>query len=434
MSASSPSVTTPPPSPFPRSTVIGMLLVGALAFVALLWFLGHDSGGSGNDGGAHVGGKGLTGFAGLAQMLEAEGLDVQRLRNPTLVESTPGLLVLTPPAEAEGKDIARIVEQRRRIGPTLVITPKWLAAGANAKKAKRGWVQIFGTNAPNWPGFADNVAVAIGKTDGPPAQGWRSAWARGRLPDDRQVESGSGKGLVPLVRSGDGRILAAWLDDDGYYPALNLLAGIDADYGGNDDEIYPVVLVFEPDLLDNWGLADKATAKLARDIVLSTADDREQPITFDMTLNGFGAQRNLLTLAFEPPFLAATAALILAALALAWRAFNRFGPALALAPDYARGKTALVANAAGLIRRAGRVHLVAAPYADAARERVAHALGLPKGLPAEKIDRLIDAAQERRGLPGPRFSEAAKALRAARKSHDLTRRAHALREIERQLT
>lgn len=420
--------------PFPRSTVIGILLVGALAFVALLWLLGHDTGGSGNDGGAHVGGKGLTGYAGLAQMLEAEGFDVKRQRNRLQLESAPGLLVLTPPAEADGKAIARLVDARRLIGPTLVIAPKWMAVGLNSKKAKRGWVQVFATSASNWPGFADNVSVAIGEKDSAPARGWRTANGGGKLPDDRQVESGSGKGLMPLVRSGDGRILAAWLDDDGYYPELNRLAGIDPGHGGDNEDIYPVVLVFEPDLLDNWGLADRATALLARDLVLATADDSAQQITFDITFNGFGAQRNLLTLAFEPPFLAATVALLLAAIALAWRAFNRFGPALALAPEYARGKSALVANAAGLIRRAGRVHLAAAPYADASRERIALALGLPKGLDPDRIEQLIDAAQERRGLSGPRFSEAARTLRASRKPHDLTRRAHALQEIERQLT
>lgn len=410
-----------------------MLLVGALAFVALLWFLGNSTGGSGNDGGAHVGGKGLNGFAGLAQMLESEGLDVQRLRNRQTIESTPGLLILTPPAGAEGKDIAKVVDARRYIGPTLVIAPKWFATGLQSEKAKRGWVQILSTNPPEWPGFADNVTVEIGDEKSAPASGWRLGQRRGELPDDRQVEYGSGKGLVPIVNAGNGKILAAWLDDDGYYPGLNDLAGIDPDYGGDDEDLYPVVFVFEPDLMDNWGLADKATALLARDLVLATADNRSQPFAFDMTFNGFGASRNLLTLAFEPPFLAATICLFLAALAVAWRALHRFGPALTQGPEIAMGKAALVGNAAGLIRRAGRVHLAAAPYADAVRERIALALGLPRGLSHEEIERLIDAAQARRSIPGPTFSNAARHLRDARKPHDVTKRALVLQQIERLL-
>lgn len=426
-------MTAPQASPFSRGSVIGILLVGALAFVALLWFLGNDTGGSGNNGGAHVGGHGLNGYAGLARMLEAEGLDVVRQRNRRALETAPGLLILTPPADAEGKDIAKVVDARRYLGPTIVVTPKWFATGVNSGKAKRGWVQLLATQAPEWPGFADNVTVDIGGDKSQPAGGWRLGNRRGRLPDDLRVESGSGDGLVPLVRGGDGRILAAWLDDDGYYPALNRLAGIDPDRGGDDDDLYPVVLVFEPDLLDNWGLGDKATAMLARDLVLATADNRSQPFAFDMTFNGFGASRNLLTLAFEPPFLAATICLLLAALAVAWRALHRFGPPLRHGPEIAPGKAALVANAAGLIRRAGRVHLVAAPYADATRERIALALGLPRGMAPDEVERQIDATQQRRGHEGPLFSQAAKHLREARKPHDLARRALVLQAMERHL-
>ncbi|HQS68783.1 MULTISPECIES: DUF4350 domain-containing protein [unclassified Novosphingobium] len=425
-------------SPFSRGTVIGMLLVGALSFAALLWFLGNNTGGSGNNGGAHVGGKGLTGFAGLAKMLEADGLEVQRLRNRKALESAPGLLILTPPAEAEGKEIAKIVAARRYIGPTLIVAPKWLAMDANSSKAKRGWVQIVSTTTPEWRGFADDVTVELSNGKKPPAGGWRvidrtGETRRGKLPDDTVVESGSGKGLVPIVNAGNGKVLAAWLDNNGYYPALNDLAGIDEDYGGDDEDAYPVVLVFEPDLMDNWGLADRDTALLARDLVLATADDRDAPIAFDMTFNGFGASRNLLTLAFEPPFLAATICLFLAALAVAWRALHRFGPALQSGPEIALGKAALVANAAGLIRRAGRVHLASAPYADAVRERIALALGLPRGLAPDEVERQIDVTQERRAIPGPTFSSAARHLRDARKPHEVTRRALVLQQIERLL-
>lgn len=421
------------PSPFSRGTVIGMLLVGALSFAALLWFLGNSTGGSGNNGGGHVGSKGLIGFAGLAKMLEAEGLDVQRLRNRQALETAPGLLILTPPAGAEGKEIAKIVDARRYVGPTLIIAPKWFAMDANSSKAKTGWVQVVSAGTPEWRGFADNVTVELGDPKSLAAGGWKIGDRRGKLPDDQVVESGYGKGLVPIVNAGNGKVLAAWLDDGGYYPALNDLAGIDPDYGGDDEDAYPVVLVFEPDLMDNWGLADQATALLARDLVLATADDRDAPIAFDMTFNGFGASRNLLTLAFEPPFLAATICLFLAAVAVAWRALNRFGPALKGGPEIALGKAALVANAAGLIRRAGRVHLAAAPYADAVRDRIALALGLPRGISPEEVERLIDTAQERRAIPGPPFSTAARHLRDARKPHDVTRRALVLQQIERLL-
>jgi hypothetical protein len=421
-------------SPFSPRTVLGMVLIGALAFVALLWFLGTE-GGNANNGGGHVGGRGLNGYAGLAALLEADGLEVGRARSKNALEQV-GLLILTPPADAKGADIAKVVDARRTIGPTLVVTPKWMAANARAgmrSKTPAGWVRIVGTAPPSWAGFHDEITVDMGKDDGPRAGGWRTADRHGRLPDDRRILSGSGKTLVPLVKSGDGRVLAAFVADDGYYPALNGMAGINNSFGGEDSDLYPVVFVFEPDLLDNWGLADRHTAMMARELVLDAAGGRSQPVMFDLTLNGLGASRNLLTLAFEPPFLAATICMLLAALAVGWRAFNRFGPAQVGARAIALGKSALVANSAGLIRRTGRVHLVAAPYADAARERLVVALGLPRGRSTADSEIAIDRVRAGRGLTGPGFAESAARLRAARKGHDVVRRAAALQQIEKEL-
>ncbi len=411
---------------FGRGTVIGMVLIGMLAFVALLYWLGN-SGGNANNGGAHAAGRGLTGYAALAAMMEADGFEVVRGRNKAALNGV-GLLVLTPPAEAKGEDIAKIVDAHRHVGPTMVITPKWAAMPIqNNPKAKRGWTEIVGTALPNWPGFEDGVSVDLGR-----ARGWHGGGRWGRLPDGKTVLSGSGKGLAPLVTSDSGRVLAAWVSDDGYYPALEQFIGVH-DIGGDDSEIYPLVLVFEPDLLNNRGLADEQTGLMARDLMLAAADGRSQPITFDMTLNGLGATRNLLTLAFEPPFVAATASLFLAMLAVAWRAFNRFGPARVRAREIAAGKTALVGNSAGLIRRAGRIHLISGPYADAARERLVAALGLPRGRTGEESEAAIDRVQERRGLAGPPFSHVAARLRAARRRDDVTKRAAELQKIEKEL-
>jgi hypothetical protein len=418
------------PSTFGRGTVIGMVLIGLLAFVALLWWLGNG-GGNSNDGGSHVGGRGLNGYAALAAMLEADGLEVMRARSKDGLNQV-GLLVLTPPPFAKGEDIAKIVDARRSIGPTLIIAPKWNASRPyNNPKAKRGWTVIDGTQAPDWRGFADDVAVRLGDTKSAPARGWQGGGRSGPLPDDRQVLSGEGDNLAPLVTGGDGRILAAFLADDGYYPQLEKFGGVTTD--GEDGDKYPVIFVFEPDLLDNWGMADRRTGLMARDLVLAAADNRSQPITFDLTLNGLGGTRNLLTLAFEPPFLAATACLLMAMLAVAWRAFNRFGPPRRAMLEIALGKSALVGNAAGLIRRARRLHLISAPYADAARDRLVIALGLPRGRSADESDAAIDHVIARRGLAVMPFSIAAARLRDARKPDEVARRAADLQRIEKEL-
>ena len=421
------------PAAFTQRGVIALVVFGVLAFVAMLYGLSAATGGSANDGNAHAGGKGLNGFAGLVALLDADGFDVGKVRDPSGLARL-GLLVLTPPADADGAKLERIVAARRRIGPTLVIAPKWLAAKTQSLKAKRGWVILGGVAPPQWKGFHDEIGVELGKLATAAARTWHAGAFSGSLPEAQAVESAGGRGLIPLVTSGDGKQLAALVGDEGQYDALYDFAGVSQDIGGGDAALYPLVFVFEPDLLNNWGLADERTALMARALVLATGGSKRVPIMFDLTLNGYGHSRSLVDLAFRPPYLAATLCLLFAALATGWRAFVRFGPPRLRARTIALGKTALVDNSAGLIRRARRLRLVTTPYATMMRERIALLLRLPRGLDPEATEAAIDAAQARRAPALPPFSQTAEALRAARGPHDLARHAVALQTIEKALT
>lgn len=426
-------------NPFDPRMVLALLGFGALVFVALLYMIGAGmTGGDPNDGGGHIGGKGLNGYAALGQYLEKRGYAVSRVQSEAALDQ-PGLLVLTPPHGAEGKAIETIVSQRRRIGPTLVITPKWHAAPypVGTKGVKKGWVNLFRADTPDWPGFLDDVTVKVEpmRSGGKVAR-WSGAGLSGALPVSESVESGAGKTLIPLVTGAqDARVLAGFIADDGYYEALEALGETDfVATEDADEEFYPLVVVFEPDLLDNYGMADAANARLAERLVAAALDGETKTVAFDLTLNGYARSANLLTLAFKPPFLAATLCLLMAALAVAWRAFNRFGPPRLGTRAIAFGKRALVDNAAGLIRRTRRLHLIAPPYADAARERLARALGLSAHADAAATEAAIDRALAARHPDLPPFSVRTAALRAARKPLDLLRAAQDLHALERTLT
>ncbi len=421
------------PSPFGPRGVLALVGIGALAFVALLYALGAGlTGGGGNDGGGHALSRSLTGYAALAELAERAGMKTEVVRDPSALDEE-GLLVLTPPHDADAAELDRIVRERRYAGPTLVVTPKWfgMPLPAEATQGKAGWVMLGGGSSPEWRGFHDEISLDLPEGKETVAVQWRAQGRRGTLPDPKFVQTGSGMGLVPLIRptSGSG-MLAGYSSDDGRYPALLDFSGAGAPLGGGDEDLYPVIFVFEPDLLDNYGLAHRETALGALALLRAANAGGAGPIRFDVTLNGLGRTRNLLTLAFTPPYLAATLALLMACFVAGWRAFNRFGPPRVGVQAIAYGKTALVENSAGLIRRAGRLRLLGAPYAALVATRLVRLLGLPPGASAEAID----TAQSRRGLPGPTFSELAAALAAARTPHDLIRRAAALRSLEKALT
>ena len=180
-------------------------------------------------------------------------------------------------------------------------------------------------------------------------------------------------------------------------------------------------------------MARPQSAELAERLVRAAGVSPGGPVLFDLTLNGLGQSANLLTLAFTPPFLAATLCLLLAAVVTGWRAFLRFGPPFMPDRAIAFGKLALVANAAGLMRRSGRLHLLANPYADRARERLAQALALPSALDAEAAGHAIDRALASRRPDAEPFTALVERLKAARGPHDLLKAARDLHALERML-
>lgn len=432
-------------NPFTVRTALALVLFGCGMFVALLWMIGSGLGeGRANNGGAHAEGRGLNGYAALSDYLERRGFTVRHGRSEKS-HKEPGLLVLTPPANMDGKAIDKIVAARRAIGPTLVITPKWNAfpTGAGDTSAKSGWVHLAGPSGVQWRGFLDNLTLyPVGGGKNPARLDWFARGIRGTFPQRALAMAGKGPGMAPLVLSANGRdVFAAYLDD-GYYPNLAALSppGWPTEADEDEGEVYPLVMVYDADLLDNYGMARQPSAQLAEALVraaLSDADGQAsgpQSVTFDLTLNGIKRSDNLLTMAFSPPFLAATLCLLLAAGAVGWRAFLRFGPPRVPGRAIAFGKRALVANSAGLIVRSRRYHLLGPPLAEAARQRLVRAFALPRDRdPASELAALDQAARAA-GAGDHAFSEISARLSQARNQRDLVKAAHELHALERTLT
>lgn len=415
-------------SPFSRGAVFGIVMVGFLAFFAMLYFMSvGDTGRTDDNGDAHAASNGLAGYSALARLLDAEGYDVTLSREEGGLDSD-GLLVMTPPAFSDAEELSRILRRRAYIGPTLVIVPKWMTLGfppnlpaEEAEKIKQGWVQLGGAGVPDWLEELDKpYALEATLTASKPGQTsaaakWTDFQASGKLPEATIAGLSRADGKQVLVHDNADRALAVTFANQ--------------DEFGDSDETEAVTFIVEPDLVNNYGMSDAQRAALALRLINAAGYGEDTPITFDLTLNGLGGTVNLLTLAFRPPFLAATLCLLLAMLIVGWRAFKRFGPTLANGPDIAFGKSRLVANGAGLIVRARRLRLLAEPYADLSARRLATALGLARHDPEA-----IDAALKRRLPDEEPFSHRANRLRQATSSTEILRAAQALKELEGKLS
>lgn len=413
-------------APFSRSAIIALVVGGSALFLALLILMGRGESplADTQNGGAHAAANGLNGYAGLTRLLEAQGYRIARSRSPAGFAS-PDIVVLTPPQWSDPEDIAAILEERRTTGPTLVILPKWRASRPPgnlpreaAARFKRGWVVLGGADAPEWPALLPapfTLTARLEERTAKQSVRWNGLGLAGELPTGTisyADEAGAHETLIA--------------DAAGHPLAVLVRAAADSDY---NDKGHWVIIVTEPDLANNYGLADPARAAAALALIAQLDYGETRHITFDMTLNGFGGSENLLTLAFRPPFLAATLCLILALGIVFWRALLRFGPAARPALASAFGKRQLVENGADLILRARRWRLLAAPYAQLTERRLARALNLARHDPAS-----LDAALARRTPNEEPYSPRAARLDAAASPADILSAAAALDTLPRKLT
>jgi len=416
------------PPAFSRGGALALVAGGFVLFLAMLYLIGSGAsfGGERGAGQAHAASNGLNGYSGLVRLVEAQGYSIDRSRNRAGLE-TDGLLVLTPPLFVDPEELAKVLDERRYRGPTLVIVSKWWATApppnlpAKARaKFKRGWVNLSSPETSAWPTELPAPYTFALELDGTkrgavPAR-WSGMAHDGKLPTAAALHARPTASHRTLITDEQGRPLA-----------FEITVGED---GKVDDDAYPVVFLAEPDLSNNYGLADRERAAAAMALVdeLTYGGDISD-VTFDMTLNGFGTSENLLTLAFRPPFIAATLSLLVALLIVGWRAFQRFGPtASGSGPDIAFGKRQLIANGASLIIRARRFALLAKPYAALSARRLAERLGLARPDPEA-----IDAALARRLPDEEPFTRRAARLEAAQKPTDILAAAKALDDLNAKL-
>jgi hypothetical protein len=378
-----------------------MALIGVFAFSALL-VLGAYAPDlqSGDDGQAHALSKSAVGFAGVIEALRLSREPAVINRGSLKATQTEGLLILTPTPTTDLKSIEALAFG----GPVLVVPPKWSVA---PDVTHRGWVRKFAPIPP------DEVAA-------PSLMARLSLRQRGQLA--APLLKAAGAPFAPGALWQAGRIDAfQTIGAPGWVPVLTDETGAAVLV---KDARKPIYVLSDPDLLNTQGIADIHTLGAALDI-LRALRAGDGPFIFDVRLNGFGKERSVLRLLFDPPFLAVTLCLAVAAALAGFQAFVRFGPPRRGGRVIPLGKTALVDNTAALIRLAGREHRMGARYVDLTADLAARAVGAPRGLGGEALMVFLDRLGARRQAPEA-FSELSVRARVAQTSEAATSAARRL--------
>ncbi len=338
---------------FSPKVVLGMVLAGVFAFSAFVVLSTYAPDlQSGDNGQAHALSKSAVGYAGVVQLLRAQGEPVVISRR-NLGGEEPNLIVFTPNMGGSRDDYQKAQLSSR----TLVVLPKW---GAPPDPRHPGWIGALDL-APD-----AIMADALKMVGIPKAKlaarkgraGARLVGVAGTVAEGLVLETGpiqdlraiSGPDLQPVIVDAQGRaILARRMPTDTYFLA-------------------------DPDLLNTMGMKDIRTAR-GGVAILDSLRKPQGVIAFDVTLNGFSRSRSVMKLAFEPPFVGATLCLVAAALLMGLHAAARFRAVRRGERALALGKSALIDNSAGLIRMAKREPAMAPRYAELQRAAAVRAMG-----------------------------------------------------------
>jgi hypothetical protein len=385
-------------NPFNPKVVYGLILLGIAAFAAIIWVMAY--GGPARQqqrelSRAQMMSPAAVGFKGLVEL-------VGQVRQAYTISNSQDLnyedlLVLAIDENTKSQDLSW-VRQRRASRPTLIILPKWRTI-ANLRRGE--WVSAIG------PGAGNRVARQLGYRLHLAANiqpGTQSAGANilegTAFPAPELPQVIEGEGLTPLLTLPDGGILLAQIEGRPHY------------------------ILADPDMLNNHGLRDPARAQAAIALLDALNSTDANSINFATFTDVVAAREpgGLLRLVLEPPFLAMTLALAIAAVLAGFHGAIRFGQPRREERTIALGKAALVENSAGLIRLARREVHMSVAYAEFVQQEAARAVGAPPGLSGEALDEYLD----RLTRSGPTFSELATALVKTRDRHSMAAAARAL--------
>lgn len=306
-----------------------------------------------------------TGFYGLTKLVELAGGTVS-LSNDPADRPEQGILILTPNAGTTRAEMeAALDEAAGPNAPVLVILPKWIAAPQRNQPRRE---QRLGLLPPDRiAALLAPVAEATIEREKPGPLIIRTSLPIPAFRPPEALQSLRGDKLYPLIAAPDGGAVLAEI------PGKNIF------------------VLADPDLLNNHGLAHQANARAALAMLAGLDPQAPGTVIFDTMLPYGSGGRNLLQLAFEPPFAGVSIALLIAALLAGIATLVRFGPVRREQRAVPFGKAALIDNIVSLARRARRTREGGSAYADAIRDWAARRLALPRTLQGEALDAQLDA-------------------------------------------
>ncbi|HEX4964920.1 MAG TPA: DUF4350 domain-containing protein [Thermoanaerobaculia bacterium] len=354
------------------------IAVGSFAIFLLLLAFGRDLERRPAPG-ANTFSHSALGYRAAAELLRAMGLGVvsrQATAGSGVGPDHP--LVVAEPDPGQGASLSRLAalygEARDREAPLVVVLPKWSPLGP--RKDKPEWLadaELMPAAEVEWTlrGLKDPDLV-MEPLRLRSAKGCRASW------------SGGGAAALDLVVESPVQLLPA---EAGLEPVIQCAGGYLVARRPAKPSQPQVVVVADPDVLNNQGIGRGENAKLIYQLFTRTLGAKGA--VFDETIHGFNQTRGLLAEALRfPMVLAVLQGLVLLGVVL-WTGMGRFGKPLPAPPGLAAGKEILIGNTAELLAGGGHAGDSASRYFQQTTRAVAAHYFVPPDLPeADRLARL----------------------------------------------
>ena len=373
---------TEPAPLFSVRVIAGWLAAAALTSVASLGLLVRDSGSvhRPDEAGPTIYSRSALGYAALFHTLKELGIPVAENTAESVPRTGVAVVVIAEPNHDKAT-LAHVRDVLEHAPAVLLVLPKRRGKPDEDRPGMLRRDRLVPLDDPQRVLEVVDERVVVERYA--PVQSWnvRAPLTAGPTMSAPQLVHGGA--LQPLLSSPDG-ILVGEIDR------------------GNRR----VVVVSDPDILENHGLTRGDNALIAVALVRSLRGAGGR-VVFDEVPHGFvsrplGIARLLLTF----PFVLVTLQIALGCALLLWSAVGRFGAPKPREATLPLGKRSLIEGGSRLLAFAGRFAFVADRYAEALVRETAARLNAPRGLtPAELV-----AWFNRTGRPAPAAAAAPAAL------------------------
>jgi hypothetical protein len=357
---------------FSRKLLLGWIAGAVVIFAASMYLMGAKEEQGPDPTGPSTFSRSAIGHAGIFDVLQRLDIPVIKSSSNSLGRlEKGGVLVLAEPRmSVRGDDsIGQLVKAEK----VLLVLPKWFGLRSEQNPSWLRQVRQRSITDAYWAVGLVAQSMAVVREEG------TVEWTTNQIGLAPNVASPiqliKGSGLRPVIAGERGMLVGELVERN-----------------------RTVLVLSDPDVIENHGLAREGNAALAVALI-KRLRGTTGTVVFDETIHGYTAPaENPFSLLFRFPFVIATVQGLVAVALLLWATLARFGSPQSVPPPLTAGRAGLLQNMAKLIEFTGHQQVMVRRYVEETLRHVARQLHAPRALAGDALVAWLNRVGGARGV------------------------------------